>query len=167
MFIVAWNFSGASQLFLFVSNGQSLVCLLGSEHSEGLSELLGKSEKSSFLKEERSMFHYPAAHMETVGGKDAEDSSTLTENSSQRFFFLDGVRVLGSTHMCHQAVGICKQHRGSWFVWSNPRCASCTAHRAFISEMPPTLNAPIVHRKDEKLNWPQGFKVFPIWRLGC
>jgi len=64
--------------------------LLGSEHSEGLSELLGKSEKSSFLKEERSMFHYPAAHMETVGGKGAEDSSTLTENSSQRFFFWTG-----------------------------------------------------------------------------
>lgn len=36
MFIVAWNFTSVSQSFLLVSDGQSLVCLLGQEHSEGL-----------------------------------------------------------------------------------------------------------------------------------
>lgn len=122
MVIVVWNFSRASQLFLLVSDGQSLVCLVGSEHSEGLSESRVKPEQSPFLKEERSMFSLPSTRRGIVFRKDAADSDILTKNSSQSSLGDSG--FWAATHICHHAVAICKQHRASWFVSSNPRCTS-------------------------------------------
>lgn len=132
MFIVAWNFSNVSQFFLLVIASQSPECLLGWEYSRGLSESPVSSENHLQFGEEQHREKLPSITHRDCLQEGSWKFKYINREQFSELFRRACVWVWGSTHMCAQAVGICKQHKVSWFVSPGPRCASCAVCRTFI-----------------------------------